>query len=516
MVCITFVFCAATAIASRAQSFTTLVNFDQTDGADSVASLIQGTDGDFYGTTKFGGANNTCYQGCGTVFKMTPQGTLTTLHSFDGTDGAYPDAGLVQASDGNFYGTTSFGGTNLDCVFFPVLGDIGCGTVFKITPEGTLTTLHSFCAQTYCTDGGLPFAGLVQGTDGNLYGTTEAGGIINCPPSVPCGTVFKITPEGTLTTLYSFCFQSNCADGAFPAAGLVQANDGNFYGTTSSGGSNGGYGTVFKITPGAMLTTLYSFGGVHGYGGTPVDALVQATDGNFYGTTVYGGAHYYYGMIFRITPSGHLTTMHSFDITDGSFPDAGLLQATNGNFYGTTSNAGANGNCPSGCGTVFSLSNGLGPFVTTAPTSGNAGTQVIILGTNLTGTTGVTFNGCPASFDVVSATEITTTVPTCASTGPVQVTTPGGVLSSNVPFRVAPSILNFLPRIGRVGTSVVITGEALTGATGVTFGGVHARNFTVESNTEIRATVPVGARTGKIGVTTPGGMATSTETFRVI
>jgi uncharacterized repeat protein (TIGR03803 family) len=110
MVCITFVFCAATAIASRAQSFTTLVNFDQTDGADSVASLIQGTDGDFYGTTKFGGANNTCYQGCGTVFKMTPQGTLTTLHSFDGTDGAYPDAGLVQASDGNFYGTTECGG----------------------------------------------------------------------------------------------------------------------------------------------------------------------------------------------------------------------------------------------------------------------------------------------------------------------------------------------------------------------------------------------------------------------
>ena len=154
--------------------------------------------------------------------------------------------------------------------------------------------------------------------------------------------------------------------------------------------------------------------------------------------------------------------------------------------------------------------------MTTAPTSGNAGTQVIILGTNLTGTTGVTFNGCPASFDVVSATEITTTVPTCASTGPVQVTTPGGVLSSNVPFRVAPSILNFLPRIGRVGTSVVITGEALTGATGVTFGGVQARNFTVESNTEIRATVPEGARTGQIGVTTPGGMATSIETFRVI
>src|ERR1019366_6529104 len=166
MACIVCMFCAAAVIASPAQTFTTLVNFAGANGAQPQASLIQGTDGNFYGTTEAGGTSGNCSGGCGTVFKITAGGTLTTLHSFDGTDGAYPSAGLVQATDGNFYGTTGDRGASGNCPPF------GCGTVFKITPGGTLTTLHSFDG----TDGAYPSAGLVQATDGNFYGTTEGGG----------------------------------------------------------------------------------------------------------------------------------------------------------------------------------------------------------------------------------------------------------------------------------------------------------------------------------------------------
>src|SRR5208283_2780235 len=193
-----------------------------------------------YGTTEEGGANCTPL-GCGTVFKITPGGMLSTLHSFDGTDGANPFTGLVQATNGDLYGTTGSGGK-------------GYGTVFKITPSGTVTTLYSFCSQSNCTDGEHP-SGLVQATNGDLYGTTATGGV-DWPYG--WGTVFKITPSGTLTTLYSFCSQSKCADGESPGAGLVQATNGDLYGTTYSGGAFGG-GTVFKITPSGTLTTLYSF-----------------------------------------------------------------------------------------------------------------------------------------------------------------------------------------------------------------------------------------------------------------
>ncbi len=240
--CALLLLCAATAIASPAQTFTSLLSFDDTDGAYPEAGLVQATDGNLYGTTYEGGANN-----YGTVFKITPSGTLTTLYSFcspvgcpDG-DGANPLAGLLQATNGNLYGTTSGGGTNSE------------GTVFEITPAGELTTLYSFCSQVGCTDGGNPYAGLLQATNGDLYGTTYGGG------AGIRGTVFKITPSGMLTTLYSFCQQGGgCSDGASPAAGLVQATNGNFYGTTQYGGVDG-YGTVFKITPSGTLTTLHSF-----------------------------------------------------------------------------------------------------------------------------------------------------------------------------------------------------------------------------------------------------------------
>src|SRR5208337_2819999 len=223
------------------------------------------------------------------------------------------------------------------------------GTVFKITPSGKLTTLYSFCSVggTACTDGSGPQAGLIQATDGNFYGATYDGGANGS------GTVFKITPKGTRTTLHSFCSQTGCTDGYYPWAGLIQATDGNFYGTTSEGGGATSAGTVFMITP-----------------------------------------------------AGTLTTLHSFDGTDGGQPYSGLVQGYDGNFYGTTSTD-ARGN-----GTVFKLSMGLGPFVKTQTTSGTVGAAVKILGSSLTGASSVTFNGTAATtFKVVSNYEITATVP---------------------------------------------------------------------------------------------------------
>jgi uncharacterized repeat protein (TIGR03803 family) len=489
------VFCALAVIGSPAQTFKTLLSFIGTDGASSPGSLVQGLDGNFYGTTISGGANSCDVggfsYGCGTVFKITPGGTLTTLHSFDGTDGSIPGAGLVLATDGNFYGTTQWGGGANPC-FYGV--NTGCGTVFKITPGGKLTTLHSFRG----ADGSTPRAELVQATDGNFYGTTFGGGangnaICTIQDVVGCGTVFRITPGGTLTTLYSFCSKTNCIDGAVPDGALVQVTDGNFYGTTPEGGANG-YGMVYKITPGGTLTTLHSFDGKDGSG--PVGGLVQATngnfygttngyfgsvfkltpggtlstlysfcaqracddgfqpgalfhgtDGNFYGTTCCAGANGY-GTVFKITPGGALTTLHSFDGTDGASPtygDGALLQGTDGTFYGTTTAGGASNTCTGGCGTVFSLAVGLGRFVKTLPTSGEVGAAVIILGTDLTGSTSVTFDGTAAAFTVVSSSEISTTVPSGAATGEVRVTTPQGTLICNVDFRVTPSVISVTP-----------------------------------------------------------------------
>ncbi len=476
--CALLLFCAMTAIASSAQTLTTLHSFDGTDGSYPFGGVVQALDGNLYGTTYSGGTAND-----GTVFKVTPGGTFTSLHSFDGTDGAdlFDQTGLVQGSNGNLYGTTLGGGANSRGTVFKittkgklttlysfcalegctdasqpydglVLGTNGelygttdfggansYGSIFSISTGGKLKTIYSFCPKSGCTDGARPTAGLIQASNGDFYGTTEAGGANkNSDCAVEgCGTIFKVTASGALTTLYSFCAQSGCADGQTPYAGLIQGSDGNFYGTTTEGGGNGtNDGTVFKITPSGEFTTLWSFCSqescADGIG--PEGGLIQATDGNFYGTTSAGGSPGS-GTIFKITSSGTLTTVYNFctqsGCADGGGPYAGLIQGTNGDFYGTTEDDGAHGG-----GTVFSLSTGLGPFVETRPTSGKVAKAVQILGTDLTGATSVTFNGTAATFTVVSGTEITTTVPTGATTGPVQVITPSGTLTSNVVFQV--------------------------------------------------------------------------------
>jgi uncharacterized repeat protein (TIGR03803 family) len=464
-----FLLCTAMVVVSHAQTFTTMISFDGNDGAYPYCmSLVQGVDGKLYGTT-YAGGDLTCNSpiGCGLVFRITPWGTLTTLHTFEGTDGAGPDGGLIQTSDGNLYGTTYYGGA------------YGNGTVFKITSGGEFTTLHNFNK----SDGYYPYGGLVQAMSGYFYGTTSYGGAYDF------GTAFAISSGGTLTTLHSF----NLKDGAMPQAGMIQAMNGNFYGTAYYGGAYGA-GTVFEMTPTGTLTTLHSFNGTDGYypyaglvqtangdlfgttweGGTagncpegcgtifeitpqgtfstlhsfdstdgayPYSGLLQATDGNFYGTTGSGGA-FNWGTVFRINRAGTLTTLHSFcgqaDCPDGEDPAGGLVQFTNGTFYGTTSYGGSGTSCMLDCGTVFSLSVGLGPFVETKPSVGKVGTVVTILGTNLSDANGVSFNGTPATFIVVSNSEIRTTVPSGATTGPVTVLTARGTLTSNKRFWVVP------------------------------------------------------------------------------
>ncbi len=468
---------AATAATSSAQTFKTLYNFCSVtsgagyclDGQNPSSSLVQGANGNLYGTTTNGGTANdgtvfeittagkltTIYNFCsqascadgygpqgglvlatngsfygvtisggsgyGTVFKITSAGKLTTLHSFNNTDGESPTAGLIQATDGNFYGTTNSGGAYSQ------------GTAFEITASGTFTSLHNFCGG-LCLDGASPMSGLIQAADGNFYGTAYDGGGPNdvnaCSPYSGGGAAFQLTSSGALTPLVPIFCEPN---GFYPNSAPVQAADGNLYGTTAAGGdgSNTGSGTFYEMTTTGSLTWLHSFCLQTGCAdGSNPQALILGTDGNFYGTTKFGGANSGTGTVFQITSTGQLTTLHTFTGPDGINPVGALLLDTSGTFYGTTWSGGAHG-----VGTIFSLAPGA--FVATIPTSGAGGTKVTILGTNLKGATGVSFNGTAVTSMVVSGSEITTTVPTGATSGTVTVTIPGGTtLKSKVAFQV--------------------------------------------------------------------------------
>lgn len=457
-------FCGVMAVSSHAQTFTSLVSFDGQNGWNSVASLAQGVDGDLYGSTRNGGA-----EGTGTIFRISRSGDLVS-HSLciqlPCTEGSYPMAGMVLATDGNLYGTTAGGGADFDGTIYRITpeggvstlfsfgigsGDqpegallqgidgslygtttVGFGTIFKITTAGLFSVIYRFCSQTNCADGNYPVSGLTQSIDGNFYGTTSQGG-----GPLSKGTVFKITPAGTLTTLYTFCSQEpTCTDGSTPMAGLLRGTDGNFYGTTELGGRNNA-GTVFRITSSGVLTTLYSFCSKTNCsdGAIPISGLVETTDGNLYGVTEQGGGFCSQtgcGTIFKITRGGMLTTVHRFSGTDGAGPSGGLVQATDGSLYGTTSAGGTSGIY----GTVFKFDMGLGPFIAFVLPAGKVGQAGGILGQGFTGTTSVTLNGTPVPFTVKSDTYILATVPTGATSGYVTVTTPSGTLTSNAPFRV--------------------------------------------------------------------------------
>jgi uncharacterized repeat protein (TIGR03803 family) len=346
-------------------SFTGSIGQPGVNGVNPSAGLILGSDGYLYGTTGVinspGENGGGAYQR-GTIFRLRPAGGVeSVLYSFGAggdSDGTGPTSRLIQDSEGNFYGTTVSGGA------------YNQGTVFKISPVGVETWLYSFSGDgpgpgEPGEDGSTPYAGLIVGNDSNFYGTTTVGGAYGY------GTVFRITPEGVETVLYSFTEGNVCVnyvchfDGGQPWAPLILGHDGNFYGTTSSGGANDGAGTVFRITPDGTETLLYSFGGsplaASADGRAPEAGLTLGSDGNYYGTTSFGG-EYNSGIVFRVTPSGVETVLHSFSggyitaglgvhITDGggvpgswdgATPSYGsLVQGSTGNFYGTTTLGGA-------------------------------------------------------------------------------------------------------------------------------------------------------------------------------
>jgi uncharacterized repeat protein (TIGR03803 family) len=430
----------AMGLASQAQVLTTLYTFNALDGSDPVAPFVQGLDGNLYGTTAYGGQ-----MGSGTAFKISTNGVLATLHSFCSPsqgcfdDGSFPYGGLVEAANGNFYGSAYNGGAH------------SAGSIYGISPSGEFKLIYSFCSPLSCEEGEYPNAGLAIGIGGDLfggtsfagtngdgalfkvnlngkltilqaltgpngstpqsgmalasngmfYGTTEYGGENSFG-----GIVYKMTPSGTLTPIYNFCSRTNCSDGSLPFSKLVQASNGNFYGTTYQGGAHG-YGTVFQITPAGVLTTIHSFNGADGR--NPSAPMIQATDGNLYGTTSIGGTlSVGNGTIFEITQAGQFVVVHSFSGTDGSGP-GGLMQGTDGAIYGSTGGGGSNN-----YGTIFKLDLGLGPFIGLVQPFGKVGQIDPIIGQGLTGSTHVAINGVPAQFTVVSDTQIQATVPETA------------------------------------------------------------------------------------------------------
>jgi len=496
--CVTILLCLATAIAAPAQTFTTLASFSQS--VSPVAPLTQGIDGNFYGVSLFGG------------------------------------------------GTQSFCPT-------------GCGAIFKVTPTGTITVLHNFCTHASCLDGWVP-ASLTQGCDGNFYGVTVYGGANSLAGTCPngCGTFFKVTLTGTFTTLYSFCSLANCADGYNPLSLMQSLNSGggsvygDFYGATTGGGANAS-GVAFRMTPKGVQTTLFSFDS--GKFWSPL-RLIQAAGGNFYGAAIFGtnGSDCLAddcGAIFRMTPNGTVTPLRIFDRP--TQPIGPLVRGVDGDFYGMTADGGhIKGNCTSGCGTAFKVSAG-GTFTSlyafcslTNCTDGIFPNGAFILASDgkLYGTTLGNGNDCPVKnscpgtiFTITSSGAVTTLYNFCAGQPPnvacpdgsgsigtlfqstngkfYGVTENGGSSNDGTIFSLdvglAPFV-TFLNSGGPVGKPVQILGQGFTGTTSVSFNGTPA-SFTVKSDTYLTTSVPAGATTGHVTVTTPGGTLSSNAEYRV-
>lgn len=405
-------------IAAGGGSFDVLNTFTQSNqGTTPEGGIVQARDGNFYGTTYAGGAN-----GYGTLYQMVPStGKLAILSAFtNGDPGGNPVGTLIEGIDGLLYGTAEYGGAD------------NFGTIFRAAPPtGEAAT---FATVTGSLAGQYPQSDLVQAFDGNFYGTTELGGTNNL------GTFFQVTPAGLYTVLYNF---TGDTDGSRPLRGVVQGTDGAFYGVCNQGGTYAG-GAIYRITVSgttATLTALYDFVPLVDDGSNALGNLVQASDGNFYGTCAAGGANED-GTIYRITPSGAYTLLYSFtDGSDGGFPVAGLTQGSDGKLYGTT--AGQNGSD----GTIFSINAGL-PSPAPAPTlllqaTAAVGDTILIKGNHFVGTTGVTFVGtstatlAATNFTVLSNTVLQVVVPDGAVTGLITVTANARTASTPTPLIIA-------------------------------------------------------------------------------
>jgi uncharacterized repeat protein (TIGR03803 family) len=313
------------------------------DGAFPIGDLVRDVSGNLYGTTGAGGSYN-----YGTVFRISGK-KETVLYSFKGApDGNGPTGAVVQDVAGNFYGTTYAGGTN------PANGDpVDAGTVFKLDVNQKETVLYSFCSRALCADGANPQAGVIMDTEGNLYGTTVAGG------DTDSGTVFKLDPRsGAETVLYSFCPDPSCVDGESPQAGVVMDARGNLYGTTTGGGT--GQGVIFKLDSSGEEAVLYTFCSAEPScgGDFPIAGLIMDARENLYGTASAGGDDGG-GTVFELDTSGAFSILHTFSEFPGLLePIGGLVMDAEGNLYGTAAQGGP-GNCNqaafSGCGAVFKL-----------------------------------------------------------------------------------------------------------------------------------------------------------------
>ena len=431
-------------VTTHAQTYTDLYDFTTSSANLEYPDILaQGLDGNFYGTLPYGGISQ-----FGEIFKLTPSGQFSVLFAFNGSNGSYPDSGLVLGTDGNFYGTTFDGGT------------FGAGTIFRVTSDGVLTTLYNFTGDP-AQDGANPYCFPAEGPDGNFYGTTDSGtayvisedgkfrlltsslpghaigplilaqdgnfyGVTLNGGTNDQGAFYRMTPLGSVTTLYSFV---ESFTGGNPYGPLVEGFDGSFYGTASIGGSYG-EGTIFRLSARGAATPLYSF--QLATGDFPLAGLVLGNDGNLYGATISGGTDFV-GVLFQLSTSKDYTILYSMDGTHGADPAATLIQSTNGKFYGLTNPGGLLDG-----GVFYSLDEGLPAFASLVNTIGRSGAKVIILGQGLTGTTSVSFDGTSASFKVLSDTALVAKVPSGATSGLVVITTPTGPLTSNRPFRVLP------------------------------------------------------------------------------
>lgn len=532
--------------------------------APNISLLAQGRDGNLYGTAPRGGLNSS-----GTAFRInSSNGAYTKLDDFSGAvEGSNAIGGLTLGNDGNFYGTSFDGGTN------------NRGTIFRVPPNKPiiqpLEVLHTFAwSPTNLKDGSTPYSSPVQGRDGNLYGTTYAGGKLNV------GTVYKIAPNGTgFQVIYDFGQKVNNPDNpalplvtANPKTSLILGKDGNFYGTTtddccnisSNGGTSNDTGTIFRISLSGALTVLHVFHFVDG--SHDIGPLIQGTDGNLYGTAPAGGVGAVRGgTVFKLTlPRNKLTILHEFQFSSvgGSTPIAGLVQTGDGTLYGVAANGGISNRgvffkittagayipvfdfanatpfvvTPKSTpmlhtngkiygmynGGIYSFDVGAPAFVRPIPEAAKVGATGIGLLGNFVNFTSASFNGVNVSLGGPTGTLNTfrtTTVPAAPATGLIKVVKTTGTLSSLKPFYVLPTFTGFSPASGTVGTSVILAGTGLSQVTTVRFGGnktVSLSLISVDNDSQLTVNVPIGALTGKITITTKGGSVASATAFTVL